>query len=181
MTILIGILHSIPVHDWLIKDRISWHCLYHRADWDIRHWHSRMRWLWPDASRQNWQLRTAMSQPITILQKELTGRQLNNLSHPQASSYLFACNTKGGNEWMSPVISIPHPSPSLKRTQRKGNFLSRSVSLQNHWLEKSHGNTSLWDKAKRWSWLILLAFLMWEKRGKERKFAAAIVRERYRW
>lgn len=85
---------------------------------------------------------------------------------------------------MYPVIDIPPSSPSLKRTQREANFLSRKEFLSR--TERSReieGNTSPWDRiTRRWSWHVLLNsfFDVWEKKEKEveetKIFGAFVVR-----
>ena len=55
----------------------------------------------------------------------------------------------------SPSIALIEEDSTERKLPIEECFSPESLTL-----EKSHGNTSLWDKAKRWSWLILLAFLM---------------------
>lgn len=176
--------HSSPFHDWPLETEFSGIVYCTKMIGIFWHWHSRTRC---DGSGQTPLDGTRYNEGQWASPYHTTKgaywRRMKYLSHSKASSYLLACNTKlgGGNEWMYPVISIPHPSPSLKRTQRKGNFLSRSVSLQNHWpWKESWQHIAVGEKTERWSWLILLAFLMWEKREKRKEFATEIVREKYR-
>jgi hypothetical protein len=76
---------------------------------------------------------------------------------------------------LSPIIDIPLPSPSIKKTQRETNFLSRrlrySISRASH-PEGCWQRTTV--KNSRWrSWLALLLFDK-EKRSELRIFLAFV-------
>lgn len=69
-------------------------------------------------------------------------------------------------EEMYPIIDIPPSSPSLKRTQREANFLSRNCSPEPN-DPKIEGNSSPWIK----NWTMVVAgsvsfFDVWRRKEK---------------
>ncbi|KAE8392432.1 hypothetical protein BDV23DRAFT_151223 [Aspergillus alliaceus] len=59
---------------------------------------------------------------------------------------------------MFPVIDIHPSSPSLKKTQRKANFLSRNFVLQSRSVRRPKATRRRGIKTGRRSWQALLAF-----------------------
>lgn len=73
---------------------------------------------------------------------------------------------------MYPVIDIHPSSPSLKRTQREANFLSRKYILQNRSIYKV---IDRWQRIavglKNWAMVVAdsVGFLMMKKKGKGKR------------
>lgn len=73
---------------------------------------------------------------------------------------------------MYPVIDIHPSSPSLKRTQRETNFLSRKKLLSR--TERSvdrRQHTAVGEKAGRWSWQVLFKLFDVKKKRRKKKKA----------
>jgi hypothetical protein len=59
----------------------------------------------------------------------------------------------------SSLIALIEEDPTREKLPTR-----KVVALQSHWVYcKTHGNSSLWKEAERWSWLALFAFLMERK------------------